>query len=298
MSSEPGEEPEAAAAWNVDGDQWVEVQFGLRDTQSGKARWFNGGAKHKPNAWKQQGEHEGWIIRYRLLAAAPAPSAASDGEAYPKTIGRRHLGGSRSDGDRLCNEGHDVPAGHPLYWYEPMGQYDDSDPCCLEHAIDQYARETGDGASATPDAAIFREAIEAAAKVAEDEIERLGESLEAATDDIDRMRIGNRYQTAQAIHAAIRALSEGEPSGWREIESAPKDGRYFLAIVATNRGRYLEHHAGRMFAIRHEGKTPSGFDLGWAVYPGFGGASDHDFSHWMPLPTPPASQGERGGVEG
>ena len=55
----------------VDGDTLVEVQFGARDFQTGKARWFDGGAKYKPSAWKQNGPHEGWIIRYRLAQMPP-----------------------------------------------------------------------------------------------------------------------------------------------------------------------------------------------------------------------------------
>lgn len=78
---------------------------------------------------------------------------------------------------------------------------------------------------------------------------------------------------------------------WQPIETAPKDGSYILAIVAGGGGRHLEHQAGRMFVIRHEGETRSEYDLGWSVYPGFGGARDFNFSHWMPLPEPPALTG-------
>lgn len=74
---------------------------------------------------------------------------------------------------------------------------------------------------------------------------------------------------------------------WKPIELAPKDGTYILAIVAPNESRHLEHQTGRMFVIRHEGKTENGFDLGWSVYPGYGGASDHNFTHFSPLPSPP-----------
>ena len=77
-------------------------------------------------------------------------------------------------------------------------------------------------------------------------------------------------------------------SEWRPIETAPKDGTFVLATVAPNESRHLGHHVGRMFVIRHEGVTSSGgYDLGWAVFPGFCGAADHYFSHWMPLPEPP-----------
>lgn len=74
---------------------------------------------------------------------------------------------------------------------------------------------------------------------------------------------------------------------WRPIETAPRDGTYILAIVAENDSRQMGHLAGRVFAIRHEGRTESGYDMGWAVFPGYGGACDELFSHWMPLPPLP-----------
>lgn len=77
------------------------------------------------------------------------------------------------------------------------------------------------------------------------------------------------------------------------MDSAPRDGSYILAIVAPNDSRHMEHNAGRCFVIRHEGKTPGDYDMGWAVFPGYGGAPDSFFSCWMPLPAPPAAlQGE------
>ena len=79
--------------------------------------------------------------------------------------------------------------------------------------------------------------------------------------------------------------------GWMPIETAPKDGNAILAIVAPNDSRHLGHHEGRMFVIWHGGYTaPSEYDMGWSVYPGFGGAPDNYFSHWMPLPPPPIKE--------
>lgn len=77
-----GEVPAGWIDWKggecpVDGDVWVEVQFGARDTQTGKARWFDGGVSYKPSAWKQNGPHEGWIIRY-CITAAPSPTLPND----------------------------------------------------------------------------------------------------------------------------------------------------------------------------------------------------------------------------
>jgi hypothetical protein len=72
-------------------------------------------------------------------------------------------------------------------------------------------------------------------------------------------------------------------SEWQPIETAPRDGTRILALVSEVGG----HLTGRMFSVWHEGVTPSGFNHGWAVYPGFGGVDDNWFSHWMPLPEPP-----------
>ncbi|MGK2908553.1 MAG: hypothetical protein ACSLE1_01915 [Sphingobium sp.] len=63
--------------------------------------------------------------------------------AFPEVIGRLQRGDHASDGERLCNDGHEVPAGHPLYWHQQTSQYDDSDPYCLEHAIDLAVSDNG-----------------------------------------------------------------------------------------------------------------------------------------------------------
>ncbi len=88
--------------------------------------------------------------------------------------------------------------------------------------------------------------------------------------------------------------SREEVAGWQPIETAPKDGTYVLALTSGATDQW-EHLNGRCFVIRHEGKTPSGYDLGWSVYPGFGGVIDRWFSHWMPLPETSLSLTEAGG---
>lgn len=105
--------------------------------------------------------------------AAPSSPAATPQvvDALPKHIGRLHLGERFSNGERLCAEGHDIPAGHPMYWPEQIGQYDDSDPCCLEHAIDLTESDQGwcpcRIAAATPD-------VEAIARIILDAIHQYG----------------------------------------------------------------------------------------------------------------------------
>lgn len=76
---------------------------------------------------------------------------------------------------------------------------------------------------------------------------------------------------------------------WEPMNLAPRDGTRILAMIAPNESRYLEHNVGRIFEIRHEGVTAGGYNMGWAVYPGFGGAPDHYFIGWMPSPLPPLS---------
>lgn len=111
----------------------------------------------------------------------------------------------------------------------------------------------------------------------------------AGEGTLDRRDREAAEQRAATIKLALYA-SPAEPSGWRPMESAPRDRTYILARVAPRDGDdrwgYL---SGRCFVIRHEERTPSGYDLGWSVFPGFGGVSDDRFEGWLPLP--PTSEG-------
>jgi hypothetical protein len=72
-------------------------------------------------------------------------------------------------------------------------------------------------------------------------------------------------------------------AGWQPFGSAPKDGRYIIALYRSLDG-YASHLHGRAFVVRHEGYIqPDGYDLGWALFPGFGGVPDKCLSHWAPL---------------
>ena len=67
---------------------------------------------------------------------------------------------------------------------------------------------------------------------------------------------------------------------------APKDGAYILALYnndyALDRDR---HYNGRWFVIRHPGASPGEYDLGWNLFPGYGGVPDLAFDGWLPLPA-------------
>jgi hypothetical protein len=95
---------------------------------------------------------------------------------------------------------------------------------------------------------------------------------------------------ARAPQPVAPTLREGhDMSGdfaWRRIESAPKDGSYVVVLYQSLGGPH-EYWHGRSFVARYEGKTADGYDLGWNLFPGYGGVPDMSLSYWMPLPPPP-----------
>lgn len=76
----------------------------------------------------------------------------------------------------------------------------------------------------------------------------------------------------------------------RPMSEAPRDREFILAKVADDglAGGMGEHYAGRWFVIRHEGVTQGGYDMGWGLFPGFGGVSDRHFAGWLPHPRIPS----------
>lgn len=85
------------------------------------------------------------------------------------------------------------------------------------------------------------------------------------TEDIERVvRLGRDMQ-------ALRPMSE-----------APRDRTRILAKVKDDDERF----PGRIFEVRHEGVIePDGFDLGWSLFPGYGGVPEHQFEGWLPCPA-------------
>jgi hypothetical protein len=114
--------------------------------------------------------------------------------------------------------------------------------------------------------------------------------------------VGIAERLAMALNAARSEGPKAVP-GWRPIASAPKDGTFILARLAQMEpdSRWA-HLSGRCFVVRHEGQTSSGFDLGWSVYPGLGGAPDWWLAAWAAIPAaaPPPPEGSKllGDVEG
>lgn len=98
-------------------------------------------------------------------------------------------------------------------------------------------------------------------------------------------------QRQLAILAALvsRAGDAGEVE-LRPMLLAPKDGSYILARYNNDYARDRDrHYNGRWFVIRHPGASPGEYDLGWNLFPGYGGVPDFAFDGWLPLPAVSAS---------
>jgi len=84
------------------------------------------------------------LARHRLAALPTTPPAAMVPlAAIPSEIGRVRLSDRLSNGERYCSHSHYIPAGHPVYWPESMGEYEDRDPLCLAHAVEQAESDSG-----------------------------------------------------------------------------------------------------------------------------------------------------------
>ncbi len=69
----------------------------------------------------------------------------------------------------------------------------------------------------------------------------------------------------------------------RPMDEAPHDRSFVLVKVRDDVPDGVRY-AGRWFVAFHEGKTASGYDLGWGLFPGYGGCDDSWLEGWMPLP--------------
>ena len=103
--------------------------------------------------------------------------------------------------------------------------------------------------------------------------------------DTDATDLADCRTETMRVFAAIEALGLSVTQGWQDIASAPRDGTRILALYRDRTDNR------RVFEIWHEGMTEDGYDLGWALYPGFGGVPEEDFEGWMPLSPLQAARG-------
>lgn len=103
--------------------------------------------------------------------------------------------------------------------------------------------------------------------------ERLGDTIEDE-DLYDCRWVGGKHD-AQVARAAIVAVSAYGQPAWQPIETAPKDGKPFLAIQMTPGD--FEGQCTILWSSRHCWSTGL-----WIADSGLMP------THWMPLPTPPS----------
>lgn len=84
-----------------------------------------------------------------------------------------------------------------------------------------------------------------------------------------------------------------EQVGWMPMSEAPRDGTVILGrtrsdmVEDANMPQWSPHRWNdRYIPMKHEGSTPSGYDMGWSVAlpVGHGGLPDDWFIGWRPLP--------------
>lgn len=114
-----------------------------------------------------------------------------------------------------------------------------------------------------------------------------------ASEMVDAFHAGKAHRRPTPPERA-RVLEEA----LRPMSSAPRDRTFILARFRVPDDHAQARFNGRWFSIFHEGVTPSGFDLGWALYPGYGGVPDDHFDGWMPCPDAALSASPTEVVEG
>lgn len=128
--------------------------------------------------------------------------------------------------------------------------------------------------------------------------------IEAAARELKRLfSEGETSPNSMWLSCAKCVLDAADAAAWRPMANAPRDRTEILA--KTRPDVFPETHNrscwnGRSVVIRHEGIVNDDFDMGWSVAApvGYGGMPDDWFVGWQPLPAPPASIAELGGVDG
>jgi len=68
---------------------------------------------------------------------------------------------------------------------------------------------------------------------------------------------------------------------WRPMETAPRDGTPFIAAVLVYVNGVASHWDRHIIAADDEtGEIPNEMEQGWSF---------DDYTHWAPLPEPPAA---------
>ena len=104
-----------------------------------------------------------------------------------------------------------------------------------------------------------------------------------APDNVTRNSV-LALKLANTIAAYIAAQRERAAGGWQPIETAPRDGTFFLAISAGVDRRTGRPWQPAITAINTDGDfVPDDFHEDYFTVC----ANEWHVTHWMPLPTPP-----------
>ena len=110
----------------------------------------------------------------------------------------------------------------------------------------------------------------------------IAERAECTDDDDFRIDLEDRLKTI--AETARAALAAEEESGWRTMDSAPKDGTDVLVWRGNRR-----LGARPQGVVRACWWQPTRYEGKWVTVPGLHGIKP---THWRPLPPPPSSKDE------
>lgn len=114
----------------------------------------------------------------------------------------------------------------------------------------------------------------------------------------DKLGTGSIADSERIENALREAHEAGRREGWRPIETAPRDGAHFLARQVVVADEYDEDNRLTRKDVREVYIVVAYWVFGGiAQFPWNGGIpSNVTYTHWMPLPPPPAILSEQGDV--
>jgi len=118
-----------------------------------------------------------------------------------------------------------------------------------------------------------------------------GNAIRAMIDNPGKEVMPSEARSNRAAHdTAPAGLSAGGGAGWQPIETAPRDGTWFVICLPGER-----FEVGRFYPAKSTYYVPSEIDglfrqqekviHEWGEFNNF-----HRATHWMPLPAPPATE--------
>jgi hypothetical protein len=118
---------------------------------------------------------------------------------------------------------------------------------------------------------------------------RLPTGLTCDVSDLAQAMLDSDRELLADAYLAERPADDGEAVGWRPIETAPKDGSWFVVVCVDGEyevGRYDPSMYDRYVPVEG-GLYRKEQEVGYE-WRGFNNI--HRATHWMPLPSPPSDR--------